>query len=151
LIIASAAVQHSGYGRETVPEGYPAVADAELSLALRQVAAERALPYHFGFVLTRDSFYGGVPTAQVPDYAALSAANVLAVEMECAALFIVGSLRKVRTAAILAVDGNVLETSESMDTYDPHREQVTAAVDAEIDIALQALARLESADFPLAD
>jgi uridine phosphorylase len=146
LIIATAAVQYSGYGRETVPEGYPAVADLDLSLALREAAEEQAWPYQFGIVLTRDSFYSGVATASLPDYAALSSANVLAVEMECAALFIVGSLRGVRTAAILAVDGYVLETAESMDTYNPHQKQVTAAVDTAIGIALQALTRPEFGD-----
>jgi uridine phosphorylase len=139
LIIATAAVQHSGYGREAVPEGYPAAADLELTLALKQAAGEQRRSYQLGFVLTRDSFYPGAPAARVPNYAALSAANVLAVEMECAALFIVGSLRRVRTGAILAVDGNVLEVAESMETYDPRREQVAAAIDAEIGIALRAL------------
>ncbi|UCC53588.1 MAG: nucleoside phosphorylase, partial [Anaerolineaceae bacterium] len=106
LIIATAAVQHSGYGRETVPEGYPAVADLDLSLALRRSAADSGHPHQSGIVITRDNFYGGVKTSHTPDYQILSSAKVLAVELECAALFIIGSLRGVQTAAILAVDGN---------------------------------------------
>ena len=64
----------------------------------------------------------------------------MAVEMECAALFLVATLRGVQSAAILAVDGNVLEQGESMDTYEPHRQVVQDAVMAEIGIALRALA-----------
>jgi uridine phosphorylase len=151
LVIATAAVQYTGYGRETVPPGYPAVADAELSLALRQTATSHGLdagshnhPHHTGIVLTRDNFYAGVRTPHEPDYAVLSQANVLAVEMECAALFLVGSLRGVQTAAILAVDGNVLSSGESMDSYEPHQQVVAQAVEAEIEIALQTLRRLET-------
>jgi uridine phosphorylase len=140
LIIATAAVQSTGYGRETVPAGYPAVADLKLTLALRQAAARQPLAWHSGLVVSRDNFYQGVAVAGAPDYAALSQANVLAVEMECAALFIVGSLRRVTTAAILAVDGNLLETGrESMEAYQPYQDSVAAAVEAEIQIALSAL------------
>ncbi|MCA9973057.1 MAG: nucleoside phosphorylase [Anaerolineales bacterium] len=139
LVIAHAAVQYTGYARETVPEGYPAVADLDLTLALRTAAAAAPQPAHLGIVMSRDNFYAGVQTPYTPSYQTMAAANVLAVEMECAALFTVGSLRRVRTAAILAVDGNVLHTGESMATYDPHRQEVQQAVDAAIDVALRAL------------
>lgn len=139
LIIASAAVQNTGYGREMVPAGYPAVADPHLTIALQSAAGAANYPYSCGLVLTRDAFYGGVAVPNVPDYQVMSAANVKAVEMECAALFIVGSLRAVRTAAILAVDGNVLRTAETMDSYDPRQEIVGTAVESAIEIALTAL------------
>ena len=144
LVIATAAVQSTGYGRESVPEGYPAVATAELVLALQETAVQHNHPYHSGIVVTRDNFYAGVNTANTPNYKVLSQANVLAVEMECAALFIVGSLRRVATAAILAVDGNVLAGGESMDTYQPNQQVVAEAVKAEIQIALQALKKAAS-------
>ena len=57
-------------------------------------------------------------------------------------LFHVANLRGVQAGAILAVDGNVLAGGESMETYNPHQEIVAAAVNAEIDIALQTLAAL---------
>lgn len=139
LVIAIAAVQNTGYGREIVPSGYPAVADPQLTIALQEAAAAGNYPHSTGLVLTRDSFYGGVAAPALPDYQVLSAANVQAVEMECAALFIIGSLRMVRTAAILAVDGNVLRGSESMDSYKPHQEIVATAVEAAIETALLAL------------
>ncbi len=139
LIIASASVQLTGYGREMVPDGYPAIAGLDLTQALCQAAESTGRQYDRGIVLTREAFYQGVNPSANPDYQQMSAANVLAVEMECAALFIVGSLRGVQTGAILAVDGNVLESAESMDTYDPGQAAVKAAVEAEIQIALRAL------------
>lgn len=140
LVIATAAMQNTGYGKETVPSGYPAVADLELTMALKQVATARDHSFHCGIVLSRDNFYQGVELPDNPHYPTISAANVLAVEMECAALFIVGNLRGIQTAAILAVDGNVLASGgEKMDSYSPGQDSVQTAVTAEIEIALQTL------------
>jgi uridine phosphorylase len=138
LIIAAAAVDNTGYGRETVPAGYPAAADPALTLALETAAGPAA---RTGIVLSRDNFYAGVPVAGAPDYRSLSQARVLAVEMECAALFLVGALRGARTAAILVVDGNVLEAAESMEGYQPGQPIVRHALDTAISCALEALCR----------
>jgi len=139
LVIATAAVQNTGYGREMVPDGYPAVADPQLNIALQEAATAGNHPHSSGLVITRDVFYGGVAAPAEPDYQVMSEANVQAVEMECAALFIVGSLRAVQTAAILAVDGNVLRSAESMDSYDPHQDTVAKAIGSATEIALLAL------------
>lgn len=139
LIVATAAVQNTGYGRETVPDGYPAVADPALALALSRAAAATARPAHAGLVLTRDNFYPGVATAAAPNYQVMSQARVLAVEMECAALFVIGSLRGVATAAVLVVDGNVLTSHESMETYQPQHAVVQSGIDAAIACALAVL------------
>lgn len=141
LVVATAAVQNIGYGVLTVPDGFPAVADAQLMLALDVAAQAHGTAVHTGLVLSSDSFYPGIQSRR-PQYADMAEANVLAVEMECAALFIIGSLRGVQTAAILAVDGNVLHGGEQIDSYQPKDDRVTAAVDAEIGIALQALWQL---------
>jgi uridine phosphorylase len=140
LVIATAAVQNTGYGREVVPEGYPAVADAGLILALRRSAVTAGAGFSSGLVLTRDAFYQGIAAVGTPNYAQMAQTNVQAVEMECAALFVVASLRNVCAGAILAVDGNVLEGGgEAMDTYKPQQVAVRAAVEMEIKIALEAL------------
>jgi uridine phosphorylase len=138
LVIAAAAVDNTGYGRETTPAGYPAAADPALTLALQAAAGPAA---QAGVILSRDNFYAGVPVAGAPDYRALSQARVLAVEMECAALFLVGALRGARSAAILVVDGNVLEASESMESYQPGQAVVRDALDTAITCALEALCR----------
>ena len=143
LVIATAAVQNTGYGRETVPNGYPAVADPALSLALVRASSLDGHAVHAGIVLTRDNFYAGVDAPASVDYRVMSRARVLAVEMECAALFLVGSLRGARTAAILVADGNVLEAAESVDTYNPHQQTVKSAIDKAIKNALEALCNLE--------
>jgi uridine phosphorylase len=139
LIVATAAVQNTGYGRETVPNGYPAAADPALTLALARAVAAARPAARRGIVLSRDNFYPGVAAPAAPDYQTMSAARVLAVEMECAALFLVGSLRDVATAAVLVVDGNVLAAGEGFDTYQPGQPVVADGVAAAIGCALEAL------------
>jgi uridine phosphorylase len=146
MVVVTAAVDSTGYGRETVPPGYPAAADPGLTLALMQKAKETGQNIYSGPVLTRDNFYRGVDVAGHLDYQLMSEANVQAVEMECAALFVVGSLRKVQTAAILVVDGNVLSAgSEMMESYDPGHEKVKQAVEAALLIALRTLTTYDDA------
>lgn len=144
IVVASAAVENIGYAREVVPDGFPAVADPRLTQLLWQssepFSRTQNTKTHIGIILSRDAFYGGVSAPAVPDYRTLSAAGVLAVEMECAALFIVGSLRRIQTGAILVVDGNVLETTESFDTYSPGKQVVQKAIDVAADCVLDALA-----------
>lgn len=145
LVIATAAVQNTGFGREMVPAGYPATADPRLTIALQDAATASQHPHSSGLVLTRDSFYGGVELPAVPSYQVMSNANVQAVEMECAALFIVGALRQVCTGAILVVDGNVLESAETMDSYDPHQDAVATAIKSATEIAFLALHNVNKA------
>ena len=137
LVIATAAVQRTGYGREVVPKGYPAVADMELTLALRDTAVALEYTHHTGIVLTRDAFFTGVNPAGAPRHPQMAEARVLAVEMECAALFLVGSLRQIPTAAILAVDGVVTSEPDMMETFDPHREVVQEGIRRAIQVALE--------------
>ncbi len=145
LVLATAAVQNIGYAREVVPQGFPAAADIDISYALRQAVRVFKGPWSSGNVLTRDSFYQGIELSSKPDYEQLSRARVLAVEMECAALFIVSSLRGVKAGAILTVDGNLLEShGESMESYDPDNSRVHETVSSAIHIALEALVLLNN-------
>jgi len=147
IVIATGAVSNIGYAAVTVPAGYPALADYTLTASLNFAATESGRSFSTGIVLSTDGFYSGVNPAGSPEYQMMSAANVIAVEMECAALFIVGALRGVKTGAILAVDGNVLEGSgEQMESYNPRVNVVREAVEAQTDIALEALFRAYRTD-----
>ena len=138
MVVATAAVQWTGYGREITPSGFPAVADLNLTHALTQTPADGNV--HTGLVLTRDAFYAGLDSGHIPDYRALADGGVLVVEMECAALFLIGQLRQVATGALLAVDGNVFEHGEQMDSFDPTTAEVATAVDRAARLALDTLA-----------
>ncbi len=140
VVVATAAVDSTGYSRETVPPGYPAAAAPRLTLGLIRAANRNGQAVRIGPVLTRDNFYRGVDVAAHLNYQIMSEAHVQAVEMECAALFVVGTLRQVETAAILVVDGNVLLAGlETMEGYDPGHESVKKSVTAALQIALESL------------
>ncbi len=140
LVIARAAVRDEGVTAGLVPIGYPAVADLDVVMALRAAADGVTSPVAEGVVLTNGLFYPHPILGQ--DLEQWQQAGVVAIEMECAALFITASLHGVAAGAILAVDGNPLaEDDTDMSGYDPHRDVVVDAVDAMIRVALDAVAR----------
>jgi uridine phosphorylase len=139
VVVARAAVRAEGTTARLVPAGFPAVADLDVVSALRAQAAAAGRKVVEGIVLTSDVFYPHDVLGS--DLAMWQRAGVVAVEMECAALFVTASLHGARAGAILAVDGNPLaEGDDDMSGYDPHRDVVVEAVEQMVAIALDAVA-----------
>lgn len=139
VVIATGAIRMEGTSREYVPMEYPAVADFTVTEALRDAARARKNRHHLGVVQCKDAFYGQHdPDSMAVDYelknkwSAWVKAGALCSEMESAALFIVGALRRVRVGAILAVFAN--QTRREMGLPDPQsydtEEAILTAVDA---------------------
>lgn len=140
LVVATSAVRADGLTDQLIPLGYPAVADFSVTRSLEvALLGVKELKYKTGIVLTLSAFYPGL--LELP-HQIYSKANVTAVEMECAALFVIASLRGVRAGAILAVDGVVIDFDA--DKYDPHRTKVQEAVEKEITVALNAIVKMAS-------
>jgi uridine phosphorylase len=138
LVLVTGAVRDDGVTERIVPLGYPAVPNLDLVRCLRTAAAAREHDVHEGIVLTSDLFYPHpVLGSNLPLW---QRAGVLAVEMECAALFVIAAQHGAAAGAILALDGNPLaEGDDDMTGYDPHRSVVRAAVAAALEVALDAL------------
>ena len=138
LVVATAAVRADGYSQYVVPPEFPAVADHLVVQRLLEKAGAAGVEVHKGIVLTLAPFYPyQVLGSSLPMW---HEAGVVAVEMEAAALFVIASLHRAAAGAILAIDGNPLvENDDTMGGYDPNRQIVHDAVDAMIDIALDAL------------
>lgn len=134
VVVAHAAVRQDGLTAAMVPLAYPAVADVELAMLLRGKLQERSWTGRAGTILTTDLFYKGLLSDDLQLY---SNAGVLAVEMECSALFIIASLRKVAAAAAVVLDGNPLKKGE----YDPRPERLATSVELAAKSALLALAQ----------
>lgn len=139
-IIASGAVREDGVSPLLIPLGFPAVADAEVSLALEKVCLEMKAPFKRGIMLTSDVFYPGVLPTSLELY---SKAGVPGVEMECSALFVIASLRGIRSGAIATVDGNPLKWDEG--NYDPYGVKVTEGKERMLTIGLEAMASMSKA------
>lgn len=136
LVIVTGAVREDGLTERLVPQGFPALASVDVVTALRSAAGDASV--HEGVALSGAVFYPSDVLGS--DLARWQIAGVVAVEMECSALFVITALHGVETGAILTVDGNPLaQGDDDMSGYDPHRPVVHAAVDRMIGIALDAL------------
>jgi len=136
-VIAQAAVRSDGTSGAYIEPGYPAVADFAVTDALRRAALRVGHPFHLGLVQSADAYYAagwwGEPAAR-DRLELLRRAGVVSVEMEAAALFVVGRLRGLRTGCILALreewraDGTREQAGEA---FESGLDQVIAiAVDA---------------------
>lgn len=126
LIIASAAIRGDGTSREYLPLDYPAVADFEVTSALKKSADNMTSDtdgdrVHVGVVQSKDSFYGEVEPQNMPVGAFLDQrweeylrAGCLTSEMECATLFAVGIARRVRTGGVLTALWNVERSKKNL-------------------------------------
>jgi uridine phosphorylase len=135
VVIATAAVRDDGVTERIVPLAYPAVPSLDLTMTLRQRAQRATIDSHEGVVLSSALFY---PHPVLGNQLAMwQRAGVVAIEQECAALFIIAGQYQIQSAAILTIDGNPLaDHGEDMTDYDPHRSLVADAVETAAAIAL---------------
>ena len=135
VVIGTGAIRMEGTSREYAPIEYPAVADYEVVRAL--VDSARVSPkrnnYHVGVLQCKDSFYGQHDPDSMPVGDALKEkwnawvrCGALASEMESAALFIIGSVRHVRTGSIMTVFAN--QTRRELGLDDPQEYDTAPAI-----------------------
>jgi uridine phosphorylase len=115
LVIAEAAVRMEGTSHQYVPEGYPAAASPEVTLALKEEARALGVSSFLGIAASTDSFYTGqgrksyggyFPSDKTSLIDDLRSANVLAFEMESAALFTLTRVFGIKSGAVFAVVAN---------------------------------------------
>ena len=136
LVIAEAAIRQEGTSKEYVPIEFPAVADFEVTCALKQAAEELGFIHHIGVVQCKDSFYGQHSPERMPvryelkdKWNAWIKAGALCSEMETSALFIVSRTLGVKSGAILTVVWNQEQEKRgiSQDTnFDTDKEIIVA-------------------------
>ncbi len=141
VIIAEAAVRMDGTSRQYVTEGYPAAADAGVTVALKESAIRLKKKYVLGITASTDSFYVGqgregfegyLPSHAKSLISDLQAARVACFEMESSTLFTIGRLYGIRTGALFGAIAN----RETRDF------RINAGVEDAIEIAVDAAARL---------
>jgi uridine phosphorylase len=135
LVVATGAIRDDGLTAGLVPPSFPALASVDVVTSLRRAIAAVGHPSHEGIVLTNAVFYShDVLGSSLAQWAK---AGAVAVEMECAALFVIGALNGTEVGAVLVSDGNPLHGEK--DGYNPHRQVVHDAVDVMIGVALDAV------------
>lgn len=136
LIVPNGAIRMEGTTKEYVPIEYPAVPDFNILCALVENARDYA-DVHVGIVQSKDSFYGQHSPNSMPvgyelnsKWDAWKKAGALASEMECAALFTVASVRRVRAGAVLMCIWN--QEREAVGINDDDHLDTTLAIQAAV-------------------
>jgi uridine phosphorylase len=111
IIIPTSAVRLEGTSIEYIPIEFPAVADIDIVDALVKVTHHKNQKSQIGIIMSHDAFYKSSVFAD-PNFLKREQvwidSNVLSVENESSALFIIGYLRKVKVGSILTVVANHL-------------------------------------------
>mgnify|MGYP001419756223 CR=1 FL=1 len=116
VIIATGTFRAGGTANAYLPLAFPAVPTFEVLRELVQAAEKLELPYMTGVGIAGDAFYS---PSNSPDREMLVNANVVSIEMESDALFIIGQYRNWRTGAIYTSDGtpNEIKPEWGMEQY----------------------------------
>ncbi len=108
-VVVTGSVRDEGTTLHYIPIEYPAIANRHVVAALADAAKNRGFYYKEGIVQCKDAFYGQMDPDGLPNGARLKErwqawrdGNVLASEMETAALFVVSSIRKCRAGAVMS-------------------------------------------------
>lgn len=112
-IIATGAIRRDGTSLQYMPIEFPAVANQEVISALVAAAKEQNITAYTGIIESKDSYYGqhepeNTPVNDMLQYKwnCWKKGGALGSEMECSALFVISSIRHVRTGSILHIFRN---------------------------------------------
>ena len=147
IVVATGAVRYEHTSVEYAPIEYPAVANLDITIALRDAALAMGKTTHVGVVQCKDAFYGQHDPHKMPvsyellnKWEAWKRLGVLASEMESAALFVVADALGCRCGSCFHVIWNQEWEAAGLDQT--MSEDTTAAVR----VAVEALKRLIAYD-----
>jgi len=136
LAIVTGAIRDEGTTRQYLPLEFPAVADIDVTLALREAAQKLGLPFRVGVTQSKDSFYGEVETERIPvadhlrsRWKAWVAGGAICSEMESAVIFIISSIHRVRAGGVMmmvATGEGLPDTEEEKNLFHGDRAIKTA-------------------------
>ena len=147
IVVATGAIRFEHTSMEYAPIEYPAVANLDLTIALRQAALAMGKRTHTGVVQCKDAFYGQHRPETLPNSAELLTKwdawlrlGAVASEMESAALYIVGQYLQVRVGACFLVCANQERAKAGLSNPVEHDTEIA------IDVAVEALKLLIEED-----
>lgn len=138
IVIAQAAIRAEGTSKEYAPIEFPAVADFEVTTAIKKAAEDLKTTSHVGVVQCKDSFYGQHEPDIMPisyelnnKWEAWKRLGTLASEMESAALFTVASFLTVRVGSCFLVVANQEREKENLENPVVHDTDLAIRVGIE--------------------
>ena len=142
LILVTGAIRDDGTSTAYVEAQYPAIPDFDLLSACRESVAAEKIPYHMGICRSHSCLYG----ERNPElYSYWTGKRAVASDMETAVLFVLGSLRGVRTASILnVVAASQSSVAEDIGKYASKEATSMSGEEREILTALEAFTRIQA-------
>jgi len=113
LIIPTGCVREDGTTTQYIDSIFPAVPDFDVLNLLVKAAANQRCRFHIGITHCKDAYYMESPSKQLAPqtikkkWKIWQQSGVLATEMESSTLFVLGSLRKIRTGSVFINVGKV--------------------------------------------
>jgi uridine phosphorylase len=108
IAIVTGAIRDEGTTRHYLPIEFPAVADVDVVLALREGVENLGFPHLVGIAQSKDSFYGEVEADRMPvsdelkkRWMAWVKGGAICSEMEAAAIFIISSIHRKRAGGVM--------------------------------------------------
>ena len=151
IVVATGAIRYEHTSLEYAPIEFPAVADFDITLALRQASEELGYCTHTGVVQCKDSFYGQHSPEKSPVYYELlqkweswKRLGVKASEMESAAMFVVASALGCRCGSCFHVVWNQEREKAGLD------QDMSEDTSASVKVAVEGLKKIIQRDRELA-
>ncbi|MDO9545320.1 MAG: nucleoside phosphorylase [Pelolinea sp.] len=113
VAIVTGAIRDEGTTLHYMPVEFPAVADLDVVLALKEGAIRAGIPYRLGITQSKDSFYGEIEPERMPmadhlknRWKAWVDGGAVCSEMEASALFIISSIHRKRASGVMLMAGS---------------------------------------------
>jgi uridine phosphorylase len=139
IAIVTGAIRDEGTTEHYLPMPFPAVANVDVVLALRQATEKLELPYQVGIAQSKDSFYGETEMERMPLASELEerwhawvAGGAICSEMESSAIFILSSIHRKRAGGVMMMVGEgegLPETEEGKELFHGDRA-IRVAIEA---------------------
>ncbi len=147
VVVATGAIRYEHTSLEYAPIEFPAVADFDLTAALKAASEDLGYRTHVGVVQCKDAFYGQHSPEKSPvsyellqKWESWKCLGVKASEMESAALFVVAAALKVRCGSCFHAVWN--QEREKAGLFMPMTEDTSGA----IKVGIEAMKRIIAAD-----
>jgi uridine phosphorylase len=108
VAIVNAAIRDEGTTLHYMPVEFPAVANLDVVLALREGAKRINMPYHVGISQSKDSFYGEIQPGRMPvssrlldRWKAWEDGGAICSEMEASTIFVLSSIYRKRAGGVM--------------------------------------------------
>ena len=136
VAVLTGSIRDEGTTLHYMPVEFPAVADLDVVLALREGAKNAGIPFHLGISQSKDSFYGEVEPDRMPvekrlheRWKAWVDGGAICSEMEAASIFVLSSIYRTRAGGVMLMakldlddeDHFDKDSGENMEMFDINR------------------------------